>query len=105
MILISDVKVATCSGLGVFWRLLFQWRGSIYKLVWQNLLLYMTLYYGLSIMYRFLLNSDGRVRPSLYIKLGVRPYVATCPSPFSNVLFCFVKKKQVLKTWGLRLVN
>ena len=90
MILISDVKVATCSGLGVFWRLLFQWRGSIYKLVWQNLLLYMTLYYGLSLMYRFLLDSDGRVRPSLNIKPGVRPNVAMCPYPPSSQMFFLV---------------
>ena len=25
--------MATCKGLGVFWKLLFRWKGSIYKLV------------------------------------------------------------------------
>ena len=55
------VQVATSSGLGVFWKLLFRWKGSIYKLVWQNLLLYMALYYALSVLYRFLLDQPGRV--------------------------------------------
>ena len=55
-------QVATSSGLGVFWKLLFLWRGSIYKLVWTNLALYIFLYYSLSLTYRFLLDENGRVR-------------------------------------------
>ena len=55
-------QVATSSGLGVFWKLLFLWRGSIYKLVWTNLALYIFLYYSLSLTYRFLLDEGGRVR-------------------------------------------
>ena len=31
--LLPKLKVATCKGLGVFWKLLFRWKGSIYKLV------------------------------------------------------------------------
>ena len=54
-------KVATSSGLGVFWKLLFKWRGSVYKLVWQNLGLYILLYYSLSFSYRFIFNESGRV--------------------------------------------
>lgn len=55
-------QVATSTGLGVFWKLLFLWRGSIYKLVWTNLALYIFLYYSLSLTYRFLLDENGRVR-------------------------------------------
>ena len=54
-------QVATSSGLGVFWKLLIKWKGSIYKLVWQNLLLYLLLYYILSLTYRFGLNDTGKV--------------------------------------------
>ena len=32
-----------------------------FKLVWQNLLLYMALYFSLSILYRFGLNEPGKV--------------------------------------------
>ncbi|XP_023340441.1 uncharacterized protein LOC111710568 isoform X2 [Eurytemora carolleeae] len=53
-------EVATCTGLGAFWKLLFKWKGSVYKLVWQNLLLYMALYFSLSILYRFGLNEPGK---------------------------------------------
>ena len=45
----------------MFWKLLFKWRGSVYKLVWQNLSLYILLYYSLSFSYRFLFNESGRV--------------------------------------------
>ena len=55
------LQVATASGLGVFWKLLLLWRGSIYKLVWTNLALYIVLYYSLSLTYRFLLDPGGRV--------------------------------------------
>ena len=58
----SHLQVATASGLGVFWKLLLLWRGSIYKLVWTNLALYIVLYYSLSLTYRFLLDPGGRVR-------------------------------------------
>jgi len=53
-------EVATSDGLGVFWKLLFRWKGSIYKLVWQNLLLYFVLFYALSLTYRFGLDAPGR---------------------------------------------
>jgi hypothetical protein len=26
-----DAQVATCTGFGVFWKVLFRWKGSIYK--------------------------------------------------------------------------
>ncbi|XP_068210208.1 bestrophin-4-like [Palaemon carinicauda] len=50
-------EVADCRGLGNFWRLLFRWRGSIYKLVWPDLLIYSLCYYSCSAVYRLLLND------------------------------------------------
>ncbi|KAK4309385.1 hypothetical protein Pmani_018963 [Petrolisthes manimaculis] len=52
--------VATCKGFGCFWKLLFRWRGSIYKLMWPELLAYTIIYYLLSLLYRFLLYEDQR---------------------------------------------
>ena len=49
------------AGLGVFWKLLFRWKASIYKVVWYNLLLYVILYFSLSLTYRFLLTGDNKV--------------------------------------------
>lgn len=40
--------------------LLLRWKGSIFKLVWPDLLVFLTLYYGISGIYRFLLNSEQK---------------------------------------------
>nr|XP_053626501.1 bestrophin-3-like [Cherax quadricarinatus] len=53
-------QVATCSGLGCFWKLLFRWKGSIYKLVWPELLVYSLIYYIFNFVYRFSLNEDQK---------------------------------------------
>ncbi|XP_059085476.1 bestrophin-2-like [Tigriopus californicus] len=53
-------EVFTCKATGIFLRLLFRWRGSIYKLVWCDLLVYMTLYSALSLTYRFFLDDEGK---------------------------------------------
>ena len=53
--------MTTVTGLGVFWKLLFRWKASIYKVVWYNLLLYVILYFSLSLTYRFLLTGEHKV--------------------------------------------
>ncbi|KAL0271012.1 UNVERIFIED_CONTAM: hypothetical protein PYX00_008258 [Menopon gallinae] len=53
-------EVATVKGFGCFLRLLFRWKGSIYKLVWPDLVLFLVLYYALNIMYRFFLDEDQK---------------------------------------------
>jgi len=54
-------KVATVTGFGIFWKLLFRWRGSIYKLLWRDMLLYCTIYLTLSVTYRCLpADSAGK---------------------------------------------
>lgn len=50
-------EVSNCRGLGCFWKLLFRWKGSIYKLLWPNLLVYMLFYYIIFIVYRFVLDD------------------------------------------------
>lgn len=37
-----------------------RWRASIYKLVWMDLALFLTIYYSLSALYRFLLNNSQK---------------------------------------------
>ncbi|XP_011051184.1 PREDICTED: bestrophin-4-like isoform X3 [Acromyrmex echinatior] len=44
-------EVATCKGLGCFLKLLLRWRASIYKLVWIDLTLFLSIYYSLSGFY------------------------------------------------------
>ncbi|XP_077528880.1 bestrophin-4-like [Haemaphysalis longicornis] len=54
-------EVATSKGFGCFWRLLLRWRGSIYKLVWPDLSVYLIAYYAISLVYRFLLSDERKV--------------------------------------------
>uniref|UniRef100_A0A6B2E7G4 Bestrophin homolog n=1 Tax=Phlebotomus kandelakii TaxID=1109342 RepID=A0A6B2E7G4_9DIPT len=54
-------EVATCKGFGCFLKLLLRWRGSIYKLVWLDLVAFLSAYYMLSIIYRLVLTSQQKV--------------------------------------------
>lgn len=54
-------EVATVRGLGCFLKLLGRWKGSIYKLVWMDLLVFLSFYYFLNITYRFFLDQEGKV--------------------------------------------
>ena len=45
---------------GGFARLLLCWKGSIYKLVYRELLVFLTLYYLISLTYRYGLGTVGR---------------------------------------------
>lgn len=49
--------VATGSSFGCFWRILYKWRGSVYKLVWRELLVFLCLYFSINLMYRHALND------------------------------------------------
>ncbi|XP_037725741.1 bestrophin-2 isoform X2 [Drosophila subpulchrella] len=53
-------EVATCRGFGCFLKLLLRWRGSIYKLVWLDLLAFLTIYYAINMVYRFGLNAPQK---------------------------------------------
>ena len=43
-----------------FSKLLTRWKGSIYKLLYREMAIYITLYYSLSFIYRYILNSQQR---------------------------------------------
>ncbi|XP_073965105.1 bestrophin 1 isoform X2 [Choristoneura fumiferana] len=53
-------EVATCRGFGTFLKLLYRWRGSIYKLVWLDLLCFLLFYYVLNLTYRLLLDEHSK---------------------------------------------
>lgn len=52
------------SASNMYWFLfsvcIFRWRGSVYKLVWRELLAYLALYYTINIMYRYALTDDQK---------------------------------------------
>ncbi|CAG4940878.1 unnamed protein product [Colias eurytheme] len=53
-------EVATCRGFGTFLKVLYRWRGSIYKLIWLDLIVFLLLYYILNLTYRLLLGEDSK---------------------------------------------
>ncbi|KAE9554265.1 hypothetical protein FO519_002499 [Halicephalobus sp. NKZ332] len=50
-----DVASSTLCGIH---KLLFRWKGSIWKSIWPELLLWLTAYAGLSFLYRFILTKE-----------------------------------------------
>ncbi|XP_050444136.1 bestrophin-1-like [Adelges cooleyi] len=80
-------QVATCSGMGVFWKLLFRWRGSIYKLLWPNLILFAVCYFSLSFAYRTLMTQSQR---NLFEKLSLHCLTHMDLIPVSFVLGFYV---------------
>ncbi|KAH8296010.1 hypothetical protein KR054_000520 [Drosophila jambulina] len=53
-------NVSTSSVLNNFLGLLVRWRGSIYKLVWRDLLLFLGIYILLAIIYRLLIDEEAK---------------------------------------------
>ena len=53
-------KILTANRLGAFSKLMVLWKGSVYKLVWVDLLAYLTLYFSISALYRFILDTKQR---------------------------------------------
>lgn len=44
-----------------FAKLLLRWRGSIYKLLYREMFIFIALYFTLSAMYRHMLNEDQKM--------------------------------------------
>nr|XP_029713792.1 bestrophin-2-like [Aedes albopictus]XP_029713793.1 bestrophin-2-like [Aedes albopictus]XP_029713794.1 bestrophin-2-like [Aedes albopictus] len=55
-----SAEVPNGSNFGCFWRILWKWRGSVYKAIWRELLAYLCVYYTLNFTYRYGLNEEGR---------------------------------------------
>ncbi|CAH8588431.1 unnamed protein product [Schistosoma guineensis] len=48
-------------GASVLLKILKKWKGSLYKLVWVDLLIYISAYYVLNLSYRFAMNDKQKV--------------------------------------------
>ena len=62
--------VANASHFGIFVKILYKWRGSVYKLVYKELLAYILCYFVINLTYRMVIveYSEGRdARGSLKI--------------------------------------
>ena len=59
MTIIYQYRVATTS-LGGFLKLLGAWRGSVYKLLFKELLLFTLIYAAISVSYRVYMSDSQR---------------------------------------------
>ncbi|XP_048515522.1 uncharacterized protein LOC105684499 isoform X2 [Athalia rosae] len=50
-------EVPNGSSFGCFWKILSKWRGSVYKLIWRELIAYLVVYYVINLTYRYALNE------------------------------------------------
>ena len=55
-------KILTANRLGSFTRLLFYWKGSVYKLIWLEVIIYLFVYFFISMIYRFALEDNKQKR-------------------------------------------
>ncbi|XP_076154775.1 bestrophin-4 [Alosa pseudoharengus] len=84
------------AGLGTFSHLLLRWRGSIYKLLYRELIIFTILYFGFSVLYRFLLDEGQR---RLFEKLAIYCDKYANLIPLSFVLGFYVTLV-VSRWWG-----
>ncbi|OCT88916.1 bestrophin-3 isoform X1 [Xenopus laevis] len=92
-------KVANATFFG-FHRLLLKWRGSIYKLLYREFLLFTSLYTALSVIYRFFL-TDSQKRYFEKVSLYCDKYAEQIPVTF--VLGFYVTL--VVNRWWNQFVN
>lgn len=52
---------ATSRGFGCFLKLLLKWKGSIYKLIWCELLLYIGIYYAFMFLYWNVMDNELKI--------------------------------------------
>lgn len=80
------------AGLGTFFHLLLRWKGSIYKLLYRELIIFTVLYYFFSIVYRYSYRKPSGV---LHMKYWESNFMY-----FLN-LSAFVRTKEMLFSPGV----
>ncbi|KAL7643931.1 UNVERIFIED_CONTAM: hypothetical protein RMT77_005940 [Armadillidium vulgare] len=93
-------KVVNCRGLGSMWRLALRWRGSVYKLIWPDLILYTLCFFIISALYRFGLNQDRR-RAFEQVAINLEAFTSKIPIAF--VLGFYVSN--VITRWWAQFEN
>ncbi|XP_063702832.1 bestrophin-4-like [Culicoides brevitarsis] len=53
-------EVPNGSSFGVFWKILWIWRGSVYKMIWRELIFYLTIYYAIHWLYIYKFDEEQK---------------------------------------------
>lgn len=51
-----------------FGKLLLRWRGSLWKSIWRDVLIFLVLYYTVNFTFRFALNEDQQFQFQKFIR-------------------------------------
>ena len=63
----TNVYKDTTNRLYGIWNLLLRWKCSVFKLIWHDLVVFLVLYFALSILYRYTNKaSEGLARHTLW---------------------------------------
>lgn len=97
-------SIATVSH-GTFVRLLFRWRGSVYKLIWPGLLLYCAVYFAIALIYHLIPSSthNYRMTKRIFVQLCVYAEYLAQAIPISFVLGFYVQL--VISRWWTQFAN
>ncbi|XP_052845969.1 bestrophin-2 isoform X2 [Drosophila gunungcola] len=87
-------EVPNGSSFGCFWKILWKWRGSVYKLIWRELIAYLCLYYTINVIYRFGLTESQQ---AIFKKIRLYFGQQSESIPMSFVLGFYVNL--VVKRW------
>ncbi|KAB7502725.1 Bestrophin-3 [Armadillidium nasatum] len=88
--------VASSHKFGVFWKLLLRWKGSVYKMIWPEIIVFTVIFLSLSCIYRYAL-SDYYKEIFEQIALYCRSYVDSIPVTF---VLGFYVSLVVTRWWG-----
>ena len=91
-------EVFNSGGTGLFLHLLNRWKGSIYKLVWRDLLVYVSIYTALSLLYRFQLSEEGKLAIRISFQFGFKRVLKYNVYPHCNAN---ALKKNLRKKMGM----
>ncbi|KAH9496062.1 Bestrophin-2 [Bulinus truncatus] len=99
MTIIYQNRVATTS-LGGFLKLLRAWRGSVYKLLYKELMIFLTLYAFISLIYRLALTEEQK---RVFEKIVLELKAASSLIPLSFLLGFYVTF--IVQRWWQQFIN
>ncbi|KRX71631.1 Bestrophin-1 [Trichinella nativa] len=91
---ISYTNACSTVSLGNFLRLLFRWKGSVYKIIYKQALIFVVVYYSINLIYWQLLNNEQKI---MFEKVAFYFSEANLSLPLTFLMGFFVS--QVANRW------
>ncbi|XP_003376119.1 bestrophin-1 [Trichinella spiralis] len=91
---ISYTNACSTVSLGNFLRLLFRWKGSVYKIIYKQALIFVVVYYSINLLYWQMLNNEQKI---MFEKVAFYFSEANLSLPLTFLMGFFVS--QVANRW------